>query len=52
MASDHLEYLDSFQPFLCADLLATLGAGVHVVALQCVFDGHLIQRFLKEEKPA
>lgn len=37
-------------PFLCADLLAALRAGVHVVALQGVFDGHLIQRLLRTEK--
>lgn len=37
-------------PFLRADLLAALRAGVHVVALQGVFDGHLIQRLLKREE--
>ena len=37
-----------FSPFLSADLLATLGAGVHVVALQSVLDGHLIQGFLNQ----
>lgn len=37
-------------PFLCADLLATLGAGVHVVALQSVLDGHLVQRLLNQQQ--
>lgn len=37
------------RPFLCADLLATLGARVHVVALERVFDGYLVQRLLKRE---
>lgn len=39
-----------FPPFLCADLLAALRAGVHVVALQSVLDGHLVQRLLNKNK--
>lgn len=37
-------------PLLGAYFLATLGAGVHVVPLQSVLDGHLVQRFLRKHQ--
>lgn len=42
-----LGWSEAHGPFLSADLLATLRAGVHVVPLQGVLDGHLIQRLLQ-----
>lgn len=48
----HGEDLSDFPPLLRSDLLAALRARVHVVALQRVFDGHLVQRLLSRDTAA
>ena len=45
--AQYLRQLSEAGPLLGADLTWTLGARVHVVALQCVLDGDLIQRVVQ-----